>query len=530
MSQMSQDLTTDYVIVGAGSAGAVIAARLSEDPSNQVVLLEAGPGGKETNVQVPAAFSKLFRSELDWDYLTEPQPSLGDRQIYWPRGRMLGGCSSMNAMMWVKGFQSDYEEWGEVAGPEWGWESVRKTYAALEDVEDPTALDGVGGPVRVERQRSPRPSTNSFLQAAEEAGYPRGRANGPNPEAYVETMVTQRRGARWSTKDAYLTPARKRSNLTVLTDAPATRVLLDGTRATGVEAVVGGRTTSITARREVILAGGAINSPQLLMLSGIGPAAHLREHGIDVVRDLPEVGENLSDHLVGVLGWEVAGGTLGSAETPLQLASYLLRRRGMLTSNVGEAYGFLHTRTGLNAPDIEMIFAPVGFFEEGLVPYDGHAVGLGPILVDPASRGQIRLRSTDPADKAVIDPRYLSDADGLDRAAMVEGVKVALEIAAQPALTRVLGTMVRPDLPAGTPPAEVADAVLARHAHTLYHPTGTCRMGSDEASVVDPQLRVRGIDGLRVADASVMPRIVRGHTNAPSILIGERAAEIIRGG
>ncbi len=530
MSQMSQELTTDYVVVGAGSAGAVIASRLSESPSNQVLLLEAGPGRKETNVQVPAAFSKLFRSELDWDYLTEPQPSLGGRQIYWPRGRMLGGSSSMNAMMWVKGFQADYEEWGDAAGPEWGWESVRKTYAALEDVEDPTALDGIGGLVRVERQRSPRPYTNSFLQAAEEAGYPRGRANGPNPEAYVETMVTQRRGARWSTKDAYLTPARKRMNLTTLTDAPATRVLFDGTRATGVEAMVAGRRTVINARREVILAGGAINSPQLLMLSGIGPAGHLREHGVDVVHDLPEVGENLSDHLVGVLGWEVEGGTLGTAETPLQLVSYLLRRRGMLTSNVGEAYGFLRSRAGLSGPDIEMIFAPVGFFEEGLVPYEGHAVGLGPILIDPASRGQIRLRSADPAAKAVIDPRYLSDPDGHDRAAMVDGVRVALDIAAQPALKGILGKLVRPDLPNDAPPAEIADAVLARHAHTLYHPTGTCRMGSDGASVVDPQLRVRGVDGLRVADASVMPRIVRGHTNAPSILIGERAAEIIQKG
>ena len=530
MSQTSQELTTDYVVVGAGSAGAVIASRLSESAGNQVVLLEAGPGGKETNVQVPAAFSKLFRSELDWDYLTEPQPALGGRQIYWPRGRMLGGSSSMNAMMWVKGFPADYEEWGEAAGPEWGWEAVRKTYADLEDVEDATALDGIGGPVRVERQRSPRPYTNSFLQAAEEAGYPRGRANGPNPEAYVETMVTQRRGARWSTKDAYLTPAGKRTNLTVLTDAPATRVLFDGTRATGVEAVIDGRKTVISARREVILAGGAINSPQLMMLSGVGPAAHLREHGIDVVRDLPEVGENLSDHLVGVMGWEVDGGTLGGAETPLQLASYLLRRRGMLTSNVGEAYGFRHSRTGLSGPDIEMIFAPVGFFDEGLVPYDGHAVGLGPILVDPASRGQIRLDSKDPAAKAIIDPRYLSDPDGLDRAAMVDGVQVALDIAAQPALKGILGTLVRPDLPNDAPPAEIADAVLARHAHTLYHPTGTCRMGSDEASVVDPQLRVRGIDGLRVADASVMPRIVRGHTNAPSILIGERAAELIQKG
>ncbi|GGR41678.1 choline dehydrogenase [Nocardioides luteus] len=524
---MSQEFTSDYVVVGAGSAGAVVAARLSEDPSVHVTLLEAGPRDKSMKISVPAAFSKLFRTELDWDYHTEPQPELGGRRIYWPRGRMLGGCSSMNAMMWVKGLQADYEEWGVAAGPEWGWDAVKQAYLALEDVENPTGLDGTGGPMRVEQQRSPRPYTESFLEAAAQAGYPRGRANGPNPEAYVETMVTQRRGARWSTASAYLKPAARRANLKVVTDALVSRVAFDGDRATGVEAVVDGEKTTITARREVILSGGAINTPQVLMLSGIGPAAHLREHGIDVVRDSAEVGENLADHLVAGIGWEVEQGSLATAEAPRHLVNYLLRRRGMLTSNVGEAYGFLRSRPGLKAADIEMIFAPVGFFDEGLVPFAGEAVVAGPILVDPASRGRVTLASTDPADKAIIDPRYLTDPEGKDRAALVEGVRVALDIASQPALKPILGRMLRPDLPDGATAEEVATALLERHTHTLYHPTGTCRMGTDEASVVDPQLRVRGVENLRVADASVMPRIVRGHTNAPAILIGERAAEII---
>ncbi|MEI7057325.1 GMC family oxidoreductase N-terminal domain-containing protein [Nocardioides sp. CCNWLW239] len=526
---MSQELTSDYVVVGAGSAGAVLAARLSEDPTVQVTLLEAGPRDKSMNIHIPAAFSKLFQTEHDWDYTTEPQPELGGRRIYWPRGRMLGGSSSMNAMMWVKGLPADYDEWGAAAGPEWGWDTVKKTYAQLEDVEDATALDGTGGPIRVERQRSPRPCTEAFLQAAEQAGYPRGRANGPNPEAYVETMVTQRRGARWSTAAAYLKPAAKRANLTVVTGAQVSRVTFDGRRATGVEAVVDDQRTRITARREVILSGGAINTPQLLMLSGIGPGAHLRDLGIEVLQDAKEVGENLSDHLVAGIGWEVEQGSLATAESIRSLIDYLLRKRGMLTSNIGEAYGFLRSRPDLDAPDIEMIFAPVGFFDEGLVPFAGEAVVAGPILVDPASRGRITLASADPAAKAIIDPRYLTDPDGKDRAAMVEGVRVALEIASQPALKPVLGRFLRPDVPADAPAAEVADALLERHAHTLYHPTGTCRMGTDESSVVDPELRVRGVEGLRVADASVMPRIVRGHTNAPSILIGERAADLIRG-
>ncbi|MBO0843176.1 MAG: GMC family oxidoreductase N-terminal domain-containing protein, partial [Nocardioides sp.] len=336
------------------------------------------------------------------------------------------------------------------------------------------------------------------------------------------------RGVRWSTADAYLRPALKRPNLTLHTGAQVTRVLFDGTRATGVEAVVDGVPTLVKARREVVLAGGSVSTPQLLMLSGVGPADHLREHGIDVVHDAAEVGRNLADHVIAGFGWEVDGGTLVGAMAPAQRWSYRLRRRGMLTSNAGEAYGFVRSRPDLDLPDVELAFAPAPLFDEGLVPYPNHAVAISAILQTPVSRGTITLRSSDPLDKPVIDPRYLSDPDGADRAAVLGGLRAALDLAQQPSLKAVLGTMVRPVVD-GTPgPDELAAAVIEQAAQTGYHPVGTCRMGADAASVVDPQLRVRGVDGLRVADASVMPSLIRGHTNAPAILIGERAAQLLR--
>jgi choline dehydrogenase len=319
-------------------------------------------------------------------------------------------------------------------------------------------------------------------------------------------------------------------NLTLYTEAAATRVIFDGTRAVGVEFEQLGQRRMVHARREVVLCGGAINSPQLLMLSGIGVRDKLAEHGIDVVRESPGVGANLLDHLIAPLGFDVPNDTLFAAEKPLELVNYLVRRRGMLTSNVGEAYGFIRSRPDLELPDLELIFAPAPYFEEGIGdPYDRHAVVMGAILLKPHSRGTITLRSADPKDKPIIDPAYLTDDAGADRAALLAGLRLCAVIAKSTALKGIIGKVARPrgatDLD-----DETLDRALNSLSHTLYHPVGTCRMGTDDASVVDPELRVRGVDGLRVADASVMPTIIRGHTHAPSVLVGEKAVDLIRGG
>lgn len=526
------DVQCDYVVVGTGSAGAVVASRLSTDPATAVVALEAGPPDKNRFIPIPAGFSKLFRSEVDWDYLTEPQPGLAGRQIYWPRGKVLGGSSSMNAMMWVRGFAGDYDEWALRTGPQWSYAEAIGYFRRIENVTAAWHFvsgdeSGVTGPVHVSRQRSPRPSTAAWLAATRECGFPPARPNSPAPEGFCETIVTQRRGSRCSTADAYLKPAMRRKNLTVLTGATATRVVIDGTRAVGIEYERAGQQHVVRARREVILCGGAVNSPQLLMLSGIGDRDHLAEHGIDTVRHSPDVGRNLIDHLVTPLGFSLDGDSLFAGEKPKELLNYLVRRRGMLTSNVGEAYGFLRSRPELDLPDLELIFAPAPFYDEALLPPEGHGVVFGPILVAPESRGEIRLRSADPHAKPVIDPRYLSDPAGADRAAMMEGLRICARIAAAPALKGLLGPVARPR-DCTELDEETLELALNTCSHTLYHPLGTCRMGRDESSVVDPDLRVRGVDGLRVADASVMPSTVRGHTHAPSVLIGEKAADLIR--
>jgi choline dehydrogenase len=509
-------VSIDYVVVGTGSAGSVLADRLSETPGVQVLVLEAGARDRDKFVHIPAAFAKLFKSEADWDYTTEPQKELDGRQIYWPRGKLLGGSSSMNAMMWVRGFAADYDEWGDAAGESWSYGNVQKYFARIE-----------GGPLVISPQRSPRSSTSRWLSAIAECGYRTEAPNRDAPEGFCETLVTQRRGARWSAADAYLKPALGRPNLRVLTGATVTRVLVEGDRAVGVEYQHDGRTRVARARREVVLCAGALNSPQLLMLSGIGDRERLADHGIETVCHVPEVGQNLMDHLCVPVGFDVAEDTLFAAEKPRELLDYLLRRRGMLTSNVAEAYGFVRSRDDLELPDLELIFAPAPFFDEGLGGHSGHAVVMGPILLKPRSRGAVTLRSADPLAKPVINPRYLTDGEGADRAALLAGLRITARIADSPTMRGLLGGIARP-----RDAAELDDATLERAletvSHTLYHPVGTCRMGSDEGSVVDPSLRVRGVDGLRVADASIMPTIIRGHTHAPCVMIGEKAADLIR--
>lgn len=525
---MSANSTTaDYVVVGAGSAGAVIANRLSAASSNRVTLLEAGPEDKDKFIHIPAGFAQLFRTKHDWDYLSEPQSELRNRQIYWPRGKMLGGSSSLNAMMWVRGFAADYDEWAELAGPDWAFANVVKYFRRMETVQGASERDeGVAGPLHISHQRSPRAMTADFLKAAEQAGYKRERANLAEPQGFTETRVTQKNGARWSTADAYLKPVRKRPNLAVVTEAHATRIIFEGTRAVGVEYDKGGVMVTALARKEVILCGGAVNSPQLLMLSGIGDKDELARHGIPVVAHAPEVGRNLSDHLMVPVGYSVASGSLSTAENPAELVNYLARRRGMLTSNVGEAYGFVRSRPGLPLPDLEILFAPAPFYNEGLIAHAGQGVALGPILLKPKSRGTVSLASADPKAKPSIDPRYLTDDGGADRDALMEGLRISHRIATADALRHQLGAYLQPPAPRGSA-EEIFEAALEGFAHTLYHPTGTCRMGSDAGSVVAPDLTVRGVAGLRVADASIMPTIIRGHTHAPSVLIGERAAELI---
>jgi len=518
----------DFVVVGAGSAGCVLANRLSENPKVQVLLCEAGPPDRAREIHIPAALTTLFRSDADWAYFTEPQNQLDDRRVFWPRGKTLGGSSSINAMVWARGMRADYDEWGALAGPDWAYDAVLPYFRRAEDTRGRrSAHTGRGGPITVSGQRSPRSLTAAYLAAAAQAGLSRHVVpNADDQDGVMPTMVTQRRGRRWSAADGYLRPARRRDNLAVRCDTTVTRVVIEQARAIGVEYLADGHRTVIRAEREVILAGGAINSPQLLMLSGIGPINQLRDHGLPVVHNASEVGQNLRDHLVAALVVDApGGGTLEEARSVRQLAAYVVFRRGMLTSNLMEAYGFIRSRPSLAAPDIELLFAPVGMVGEGLVPPRPHAVALGAILLRPRSTGRVTLRSADHADPPTIDPGYLRDPDGADYAALAEGLRMCMRIAEQPALAGLLGDIVQP---AGHDGPDLVDSAIRYYAQTLYHPVGTCRMGSDPDSVVDPHLRVRGVQALRVVDASVMPQIIRGHTHAPTVMVAERAGDLLR--
>ena len=518
----------DYVIVGAGSAGCVLANRLSADPSCQVVLLEAGGDDAQLAVRIPAAFGKLFRTAADWNYRTAAETGLDGRELYWPRGKLLGGSSSINAQMWVRGHPADYDGWAAAGNEGWGFADVLAHFRRLEDfARTPTPWRGVGGPQRIEDLRDPNPTSLAFVRAAVAAGIPDNPdVNGEKNEGVGLTQVTQRRGRRWSAADAYLRPARRRRNLAIRTGAYAVRVLFDGRRATGVEYIQNGERFVAHAAREVILAAGAVNSPQLLLLSGVGPAEALGNHGIPVVADVPGVGRNLQDHLAVVIVVECRRPvTLVAADSFGKFLRWLLFRRGMLTSNVGEACALVKLGLGASAPDIELIFAPAPYIDHGFVKESRHALTVGVILLQPESVGAITLRSADPFMAPMIEPHYLSDPSGADLRLMVEGVKLARRVLATPPLADYVGAAIEPE--AGTDGDSALSAFVRAQAETLYHPVGTCRMGTDAGAVVDPRLLVRGVERLRVADASVMPRIVRGHTNAPAIMIGEKAADLI---
>ncbi len=527
----------DYVIVGAGSAGCVVANRLSQHPGTSVLLLEAGPEDNAMEVRIPAAFPKLFKSERDWNYATVAQAHLADRALYWPRGRMLGGCSSINAQMYVRGNPADFDEWAALGNRGWSWADIRPSYRRAErsgrsgrSREGAVDIYDGDGPLYVSDLRDPSPLTRAAVAAAVHCGIDRiDDVNGATQEGVAFSSVTQRRGRRWSTADAYLRPARSRSNLTVTTGARATGLVLGNGRAVGVRYRGADGTTEheVTARREIVLSAGSINTPQLLLLSGIGPADELRAIGIDVALDRPGVGRNLTDHLAVPAIFTVGSHpSLLSAEKPAQLLKYFTRRMGMLTSNVGEAMAFVRTNGALDAPDLQLIFAPVEYIDHGLAPPPGHGLTIGSVLLRPASTGSITLSSADPMAPATIQPNYLSEPT--DIAPLVAGIKLSRRIAAQRPLRSIVDGELWPG-PEAQSDGEIEDFVRER-AFTLYHPVGTCRRGVGPDAVVDAELRVRGIDGLRVIDASVMPVITRGNTNAPTIMIAERAAHLMGAG
>ncbi|MGD0067100.1 MAG: GMC family oxidoreductase N-terminal domain-containing protein [Streptosporangiaceae bacterium] len=521
----------DYIIVGAGSAGCVLAARLSADSSVSVLLLEAGPVDDAAEIHAPAALSRLFKSAYDWNYQTVPQHRAAGRSIYWPRGKVLGGSSSLNAMIYIRGSRHDFETWRDEYGCSgWGYADLMPYFRRAEDnSRGASAYHGIGGPLAVTDPRYKSAACEAFIAAAQEQGaVANDDFNGPRQDGVGWYQLTQRNGRRYSAATAYLHPAVSRPNLTVLTGALVTKVLIEGGRATGVSYLHRGVAETAQANAEVILSGGAVNSPQLLMLSGIGPAAHLIEMGIHVLADSSGVGANLSDHPVLPVIWSTPRlRGLWEKSGNAGLLRWQLSHRGPLTSNVAECGGFAHSEPGLLAPDLQLHVLPAPYRDQGLADPAQRAMSVLVGLIDVASRGRIRLRSDDPRHRPAIDPGYLSDPR--DARALTAGLKLAREFVT----ARPMAEICKSEL---APGAHVrSDDELLQYVRTnvatLYHPVGTCAMGGESrwSSVVDPELRVRGVTGLRVVDASVMPSVPRGNTNAPTIAIAERAADLIAG-
>jgi choline dehydrogenase-like flavoprotein len=514
--------TFDYVVVGAGSAGCVLAARLSEDADVRVALLEAGHEDTQPEIHVPAAFPALFKSSWDWDLLGEPEPGLDHRRLYLPRGRMLGGCSSINAMIYVRGNRADYDAWAAGGCEGWSYDEVLPYFKRSEDNErGEDRFHGVGGPMGVSESRSMHPLVDTMLEAARQAGHEHNPDfNGARQEGVGRFQLTQREGLRCSTADAFLRPVAERQNLTVLTRAMALRVLFEGSRAVGVEIARDGQVRQIRVEREVLVAAGAYHSPVLLMLSGIGPEDQLAPLAIEMRSDLP-VGMGLQDHCMAQVNYLTDEPSLFMATTPENFALLEAEGRGPLSSNIPEAAGFFRTRAGLEAPDLEFHFAPSLFFDEGLTAPADHGYCFGPVVIKPTSRGRVMLRAPLPDSKPRVLCNFLTTDE--DRASMLAGMRLALEIAAQ----RPLRAVERE--PFSVPESDSDQDLMAfarRAGQSVYHPTSTCAMGA----VVDSELRVYGFEGLRVIDASVMPEITRGNINAPVIMIAERAADLIRAG
>lgn len=519
--------SADYVIVGAGAAGCALAARLSEDATVRVVLLEAG--GPDTNraSKIPAAFATLFKTDYDWNYTTVPQAHVDDRELYWPRGRVLGGSTAINAMIVQRGHPGTYDEWARLGNEPWSYDEVLPYFRRLESFEGGAdEYHGAEGPMPVQSLRSPNRLCRALVEAAQQAGYAgNDDFNAGEQTGFGFYHVNQRRGERVSAATAYLKPALQRENLHAETHALATRIAFEGRRAVGVVYQQDGQEKLIRADREVLLCGGAVNSPQLLLLSGIGPADHLHAHDIDVLSDLPGVGANLQDHLNIPVGYySTQPISLAAAQHPWQLVRYVLQRRGLLTSNAAEGGGFVRLDPEATVPELQFHTGSLLYENHALDGIPGHGFGMSATLVQPYSRGTIRLQSNDPQAAPRIDPQYLSDER--DVATLVRGVEIVFEIFDQAAVAPFRGALRTPtERPTD---AEARRAHIRANVETLYHPVGTCKMGQDADAVVNDRLQVHTVEGLRVVDASIMPTITNANTAFPSIMIGERAADLIR--
>jgi choline dehydrogenase-like flavoprotein len=528
------DTDFDYIIVGGGSAGCVLAGRLSEDAGVRVALLEAGPPDHSVLIHCPAGLALMAKNgQANWALGTVPQPGLNGRRGYQPCGRVLGGSSSVNAMIYIRGHHDDYDRWAGEGNPGWSWEDVLPYFKRAEHNErGADAFHGVGGPLNVMDLRSPNRFSPAFVQAAVQAGYAHNPDfNGEQQDGFGIYQVTHRNGERFSAAKAYLTPNLGRPNLQVITDAHTTRVLMEGRRATGVEYRQAGQLKQLKVRREVLLSAGALKSPHILMLSGIGPGPQLQTHGVAVVHDLPGVGGNLHDHpdVIQVVdaprSTELFGLSL-STVVPLVKSAFEWRssRSGRLTTNFAEAGGFARSSPDVPLPDLQLHFVIAKLVDHGRKTAFGLGYSCHVCLLRPDSRGSIRLASSDPLAQPLIDPNFLAERTDIER--MVRGFRITRNILSQGALATYGGRELRTSAAARTD--EEIEQFIRGHADTIYHPVGTCRMGRGAADVVDSQLRVHGVERLRVVDASIMPRIVAGNTNAPVIMIAEKAADMIK--